>query len=60
MGIMCSVVTETGLVTFDLGVGPDGRAVYRISWWNGKKTGEAYYKSFKAAYKTYKLISEMI
>lgn len=60
MGIMCSAVTETGLVTFDLGVGPDGQAVYRVAWWNGATWGESYYRSFKAACKTYKLICRMI
>ena len=60
MGIMCSTVTETGLVTFDLGVGPDGQALYRIAWWNGNTWGESYYRSFKAACKTYKLICRMI
>jgi hypothetical protein len=60
MGIMCSEVTETGLVTFDLGIGPDGRALFRVAWWNGSSWGESYYGSFKAAHKTYKLISRMI
>lgn len=60
MGIMCSTVTMTGIVTFDIGVGPDGRALYRVAWWNGRRWTKEYYRSFKAAHKTYNMISRMI
>ena len=60
MGIMASAVTTTGVVTFDIGVGNNGRALYRVTWWNGHKWAERYYRSFNAAYKTYTMISRMI
>lgn len=60
MGIMCSAVTTTGIVTFDIDVGPDGRALYRVTWWNGRKWAKTYYRSFKAALKTYKMVQRMI
>lgn len=60
MSIMCSTVTKTGLVTFDLGIGPNGRSIYRVSWWNGVKWCAKVYRSFEAALKTYKMISQMI
>lgn len=60
MGIMCSTIKEAGIVTFDIGVSPDGRALYRVTWWNGYKWSEAYYRSFKAARKTYDMIRRMM
>lgn len=60
MGIMCSIVKDTGLVTFDIGVGDNGRPVYRVSWFNGERWGYEEYRSFKTARATYKLVSRMI
>ena len=60
MGIMCSVVKETGIVTFDVGLDYFGEVIYRITWWNGVRWAKEYYRSFNEARKTYKLISRMI
>lgn len=60
MWIMCSDVTETGVVTFDAGIGRNGKRIYRISWWNGNRWSEARYRSFDAARETYNLIRRMI
>ena len=60
MDIMCSAVTSRGIVTFDIGVGRNGRAIYRVTWWNGEKWAKAYYHTFTAARKTYKMIERMI
>ena len=60
MGTMCSTVTETGFVTFDIGMNRRGETIYRIAWWNGVKWAKAYYRSFRAARKTYRMISKMI
>lgn len=60
MGTMCSVVTEKGFVTFDLDVGDNGRPVYIVSCWNGKKWSYSRYNNFKPARNTFKLVSKMI
>ena len=60
MGIMCSNVKESSIVTFDIGIDRRGDAIYRVACWNGKQWSYAYYKSFRAARKTYKLLSRII
>jgi hypothetical protein len=60
MGIMCSAVTEKGLVTFDIGVGRDGDPVYRVSVWNGKQWIYSRYRRFEPAHKTYVMARKMI
>lgn len=57
MSVMCSAVTEDKFVTFDLGIAPNGRSVYRISVWDGTKWSYAKYKSFTAARKTFRLLT---
>lgn len=59
MGIMCSDVTSKGIVLFELGIADNGRSIYRISWYNGKKWGAVQYRSFNEAHATYKMLVDM-
>ena len=57
--IMCSAIVSVGVITFDLGVSKRGRPVYRISWFRNGKWVYARYKTFEAAYTTWKLLNSM-
>lgn len=59
MSIMCSDVTSNGVVAFDLGIKPNGRAIFRISWWNGIQWSRVCYRSFDEARQTYDMIRRM-
>jgi hypothetical protein len=58
--IMCSAVGEKDFIIFDIGVGKRGEPIYRITWYNGKKTVSAVYRSFEAARTTWKLLTKSL
>lgn len=60
MGIMDTTVKGVNVITFDLGVSKAGNAVFRISWFNGKRWSYLRYNHFEEAYTTYKTIIEMV
>ena len=60
MEIMVSTVKNNNVLTLDMGIAEGGRAVYRIYWWNGIKTSIAYYRRFKEAVATFKMIEQML
>ena len=59
-GIMLSDVTESGLITLEVGVRPSGNPVYRVSVFDGKHWKGARYSTFAAAQTTYKLLRRVI
>lgn len=60
MSVMCSVVRDSNVVTFELVAGKNGDPIYRIAWYNGKKWMVARYRRFDDAYQTWKLVSQMV
>ncbi len=60
MAVMCSVVKNSNMVVFDLGMARNGDPVYKISWYNGKRWMSARYRNFDDAYQTWKLVSQMV
>ena len=60
MGIMISTVKNNNVLTLDVGITENGRAIYRVYWWNGKQSSETYYRRIKEAYATFKMIERMV
>ena len=60
MDIMISTVKDNNVLTLDVGIAENGRLVYRVYWWNGKKTCVTYYRRSKEAIETFKMIEQMI
>lgn len=58
--VMISDVIEGKVMSLELGVGPNGRPVYRVSLFNGKKWAAARYHSFGSALATYKFLKRVI
>lgn len=59
--IMCSKVGENGdLITLDIGVGPSGRPVYRITWYRNGTMTYARYDDFKSARATWGMLNLMV
>ena len=60
MAIMLSTAKGNNVLTLDMGIRPDGRAMYRICWWNGKKWSIVRYGRIKEAYATFKMMEQML
>lgn len=59
-GIMLSDVIGDCLLTLDIGTRPNGKPIYKVSVFDGKKWDSTQYNTFKTALKTYKFIKRVI
>lgn len=59
-GVMWSDVTDGKVLAMEMGVGPNGSPVFRVSLFDGKKWSGARYHDFGAALATYKLLKRVI
>ena len=58
--VMWSDVREGKVLALELGVGPNGAPVFRVSLFNGKRWSGARYHDFGAALATYRFLKQAI
>ena len=59
-GIVWSDVVNGKVLVFEMGVGPNGRQVFRVSLYDGYKWTGVCYHEFGAAHATYKFLKRVM